>query len=123
MVMNNKTVALDTHIFIYYYEQNPQYFIKAEEILKKLQDNKSKAITSIVTLIELLSFPSLGEQKVKELQEHFLLTPNLAVFDVNQIIALDAARIRREYHFRISDSIQLATAKQAKVDLFITNDQ
>ena len=49
--------------------------------------------------------------------------PNLNIIDVDYKIALEAARIKREYKFRLPDSIQLATALIGKAQAFVTNDQ
>ena len=120
--MNNKLIAIDTNIFIYFLEKNPQFGPQTKLLFDQLSANKMHAITSIISLIELLSV-EISEDRVSMLKNRFLQLSNLQIFDVNQTVALDAARIRRKYHFRMSDSIQLATAEYAKVDMFITNDQ
>ncbi|MBI4078802.1 MAG: PIN domain-containing protein [Candidatus Levybacteria bacterium] len=120
-IKNLKRIALDSNIFIYNLEQNPQYVQFTDEIFKRLIANQLKAATNIVSLAEILSYPET-EKVVKEITEDFFSTPNVTVFEVNQQIAIEAARIRRRYRFRFPDAIQLATAKLAKAEAFITND-
>ena len=122
MVMKNKFIGLDTNVFIYFFENNPQFAPTCISIFNMLQDKRARAVTSILTLTELLSL-KMSEERVIQLQHEFLQLENLQVIAVDQILALEAARIRREYNFRISDCFQLATAKYAKVDIFVTNDR
>ena len=121
-IAKSNLVALDSNIFIYNLEENSEFVRFTDLIFKRLIANKLKAVTSIVSLTEILSFQKTSDV-VKQLTEDFLSTPNLEVFDVNQQIAIEAARIRREYGFRLPDAIQLSTAQKAKADVFITNDQ
>ncbi len=117
-----KQVALDTNVFIYHYYEYSQLTDLADVVFINLAENKLKAVTSLITLIELLSFKA-PEAEINELKNAFYSTPNLSVLAIEQDIAISAARIRREYKFRLPDSIQLATAVIGKVQAFITNDQ
>ena len=119
---NLKKVALDSNIFIYNLEQNSDYIKYTDDIFSRLISKKLRGITSIISLTEILSFPATENVEGKII-ESFLDTPNLKVFDVNLFIATEAARIRREYGFRLPDSIQLATAKLNKAQAFISNDE
>ena len=87
-----------------------------------LSTDKLKAVTSFITLTEILSVKA-SPAKIKELEKLFLDTPNLSTFEVNQEIAVNAAKIRRKYGFRLPDAIQLATAKLNKAKAFISNDE
>lgn len=117
---NIKLAGLDSNIFIYQFEDHPEFSQSTNIIFEKLARNKLKATTSIISLIEALSYPSPVEVRTN-IQESFKI-PNLTVFEINQSIALETARLRREYGFRLGDAIQLATAKISKAQAFITND-
>lgn len=121
-ITNNKLIGLDTNIFIYYFQQNPEFGELSKSIFENLALNRTRAITSIVTLIELLSLPSL-EKEMGTLKNLLLETPNLTICDLNQNIGVEAAEIRRRYKFRLPDAIQLATCLSLDADMFITNDQ
>lgn len=115
-------IGLDSNIFSYQFHKHPVFGPPAKEIFDALSLNKSQAITSIITLTEILSVKIL-HNKLKDLEIQFFDTPNLLILDVNHKIALEAAKIRRDYGFRLPDAIQLATAIQAKAKVFITNDE
>lgn len=121
-IAKNNLVALDSNIFIYNLEENPEFVKFTDLIFKRLILNKIKATTSIISLTEILSYQKTSNA-VKQLTEDFLSTPNLEVFDIDQQIAVEAARIRREYGFRLPDAIQLATALRSKAQAFISNDK
>ena len=95
---------------------------KTDLIFKFLEDRRVRAVTSIITIAELQAFRA-PEKVLQDIRESFLSTPNLITVDVNQEIALASAEIRREYKFALADSIQLATALDAKAQTFITNDK
>lgn len=117
-----QVVGIDTNIFIYYYEQHPQFGFSAKSIFALLVQNKTKAVTSVITLIELFSLQA-PLTNIDRLESFYLATPNLTTCEVSRTIAKKAAEIRRNYRFRLPDAIQLATAVLAKADIFITNDQ
>lgn len=117
-----KVIALDSNIFIYHFEDNPNFILKTEAIFNKLANKKLQTVTSIISLIETLSYPA-PERVLDKIEAEFFNFPNLTVYDVNREIGLEAARIRREYKIKLPDAIQLATAKLAGSKVFITNDQ
>lgn len=119
---NIDLVCLDTSLFIYFLEQNPKFYQTSEVYFSKLEKGTIKAVTTILSLTEILSYENLMIPEDKIIIE-FFATPNLIVVEVNQAIAVEAARIRREYKFKLADSIQLATAKCARARAFITNDE
>lgn len=114
-------ISLDTNIFIYYFQRNKHFGEKAKKVFETLTTGKNKAATSIITLTEILYLKS-SETEVDLLKHAFLQTPNLTIITVDQEIAIEAARIRRHYGFRLPDSMHLATALLNKADVFITND-
>ncbi len=123
--MNNfkfKVAALDTNIFIYYFEDNLLFAEKSEAIFDALAQGRLRAATSIITLSEILSASRFDKTAVKETRKQFLQVPNLEIYSVDEAIALKSAEIRRKYGFKLFDSIQLATALVSKAKVFITND-
>lgn len=80
--------------------------------------NKSSAVTSIITLVELLSFPSTGVE-ISFLNKLLLGIHNLKICDLDQNIGREASVIRRTYHYGMPDSIQLATCIIEKADLLL----
>ncbi len=116
-----KIVGLDSNIFIYQFEDNPDFIKFTDLIFKDLANNKKKAVTSIISVIEALSYPSLPNV-LESIEDAFQSFPNLKIFGIDNEIAKDTARIRREYKYRLPDAVQLATAIQGRAQAFITND-
>ena len=119
--MKNKILALDSNIFIYHFEENPSYIEYTSHIFNVLINGHSRGITSIISLIEALSYPS-PRSVLSKIEEKFKTLPNFTLYEVTEDIGLETSRIRREYGLRLPDSIQLATAFLKKADVFITND-
>lgn len=118
----SSVLALDTNIFIYFFQSDPRFGTAAREIFETLVSGKNKALTSIISLIEIMSL-SMGEKESDRLKSHFLETPNLSIYEVDQVVGVEAASIRRKYGFRAPDAIQLATAIVYGADVFVTNDK
>ena len=121
-IANLKLVGLDSNLFIYHFENNPDFATFTVKVFDRLSKGTLRAVTSIVSVMETLSYPA-PSAVVKNIQEAFETMPNLNIIDVDYKIALEAARIRREYKFRLPDSIQLATALIGKAQALVTNDQ
>ena len=119
--MKNKVLALDSNIFIYHFEANPLFTQYTTFIFNSIVNKSNTASTSIISLIETLSYPS-PQIILDQIEESFRTLPNFTIYNINQEIALQTARIRRAYKFRLPDSVQLATALTTKADIFITND-
>lgn len=115
------SVGLDTNIFSYHFHGHPQFGPLADIIFNALHKNQIKAFTSLITLTELLSI-KVPASKLKLFQYEFQQIPNLTVLDFNKEIALEAAKTRRKYGFRLPDAIQLSSAKLSKAKAFLTND-
>ena len=76
------------------------------------------------TLLEVLVKPLReGKTAIADQYRHILTNaPGIEIFDMNTAIAETAARLRATYNLKTPDSIQLATALEAKSDYFLTND-
>lgn len=121
-IKNLRHVALDTNVFIYNLEENPKFIEFTDVIFKALIADKLSAVTSIITLAEILSYPQSAAQTVK-IADDFFSAPNLKVLELNRKIATEAARIRRNYRFLLPDAIQIATAIESNAQTFITNNK
>jgi len=117
-----KLVGLDTNIFIYHYQKHPRYIANTRLLFTNLIEEKITAVTSVITLTELLSFKA-KEKEIERIRDAFFSTPHLTILPIEFEIAIKAAEIRRAYSYRLPDAIQLATAISEKADVFITNDR
>lgn len=120
-----KTIALDSMIFIYFFDQNERFVEHSERIIKLAERGKTIIVTSIMSLLESLSpFKYQDDTEAQyAITNFFYLTPSVHIIDVDREVAIEAARLRREHKsLRAPDAIQLATAIVHKAEIFITND-
>lgn len=119
-----RRISVDTNVFIYALEFNPKYAESAYEILKWVQSPGRSAVTSTLTLTELLTRPySLGQ--VDRAQGYYELLskyPHLEWIAPDLEIADLAARFRAQHRMRTPDAIQAATAVQSGAAGLISND-
>lgn len=118
---NFQSVGLDTNIFVYYFNRESSFYPQTEQLFRDIATLNLPIFTSVITLAELLSFKA-PQLMIDNLEQELLLVPKLTMVEVTHQVAKESARIRRDYKFRLSDAIQLATAKLNKTQVFISND-
>lgn len=95
-----KTVGLDTNIFVYYFQAHPEFGSKVKKWFEKIRTGELKAVTSIISRVELLSYKQPLDV-ISSLREQFESAPNLAVYDVDVVIAEKTAELRQKHGFRL----------------------
>lgn len=120
----HRRIALDTSIFIYHLEPNPKYLAYTDLIFSWIERPESKAITSTITMMELLVLPYRDgdEQQANDLYGLLSTYPNLDWIAPNLEIAELGARIRARHRLQTPDALQAATAEHAQATGLITND-
>lgn len=120
----HRRIALDTSIFIYHLEANPKYLAYTDPIFFWLERSESTAITSTITMTELLVLPYRegDEQRANDFYGLLSTYPNLDWVAPNLEIAELAARIRALHRLRTPDALQAATAAHSQATGLITND-
>lgn len=120
----HRWIALDTSIFIYQLEPNPKYLAYTDPIFSWLERSGSRAITSTITMTELLVLPYRegDEQRANDFYGLLSTYPNLDWIAPNLEIAELAARIRALHRLRTPDALQAATAAHSQATGLITND-
>lgn len=118
-------IALDTNVFIYFFEKNNRFFPKIEKIFQSIEDGKCRGISSIITLIEILTLPKKKNDYllVKEYSEILRHFPNFKFLEVDWEIANLASSLRAKYNLTTPDAIQIATALYYRADYFLTADK
>jgi hypothetical protein len=53
----HRTISLDTSVFIYFVERHPRYYDLCDAIFRSIEEKRIEAVTSTVTLIEILVQP------------------------------------------------------------------
>ena len=120
----HRWIALATSIFIYHLEANPKYLAYTDPIFSWLERSGSRAITSTITMTELLVLPYRegDEQRANDFYGLLSTYPNLDWIAPNLEIAELAARIRALHRLRTPDALQAATAAHSQATGLITND-
>ena len=107
-------IVLDTNILIYYFQGE-------REIIEKLDSQRAseqKFGISIITKIELLSYPKITSEEIKKINN---LLKEFRIFNVDEVIASKATEIRRKYRIPLADAIIAATAFFTKSPLVTRN--
>jgi predicted nucleic acid-binding protein len=117
-------IALDTSLFIYQLEANARYLELTHHLFAWLERLGHSAVTSTITMTELLVQPyrDSAESRVNDFYGLLSTYPNLQWIPPDLQIADIAARLRAEYRLRTPDALQAATAVHARVGAVVTND-
>jgi predicted nucleic acid-binding protein len=118
-------VALDTAAFIYLIEEHESFLPMVEPVFAAIDDRRLTAVTSALTLLEVLVVPLRhGDLALARRYEELLTRGRgLTLVDVSQAVLRDAAALRAATGMRAPDAIQVATALEAGCTAFITNDR
>ena len=120
-----KVIGLDTHIFIYFLENNARYGPLAQMTFNGVEKGKWQGITSTITLMEITVRPwQLGrESAAREYEAVLVHFPNLSVVDVDRNVARAAAQLRAKYNVSPPDALQVAASLSFGAKAFLTNDK
>ena len=119
-----RITGLDTAPIIYFIEEGT-YFDVVNLFFEALSKGKLKAVTSTITLLEVLVHPyRCGDKDLAEKYREILLySDNLSTFPVSNEVADKSAELRAKYRIRTPDAIQIATALHGEASTFLTNDK
>ena len=122
--LKGKIIGLDTMVFIYHFEENEIYSPLTFSIFESLEKGNFNAITSVLTLLEILVKPKRENNLILTERYRILFEtfPNLQVKTLDNNIADVASSLRANYNINTPDAIQVATSLEAQADIFITND-
>lgn len=120
----HRKIALDTSIFIYQLEANERYLPLTDCVFTWLERPGLRAVTSTITMTELLVQPyrESDEQQVDEFYGLLSTYPNLDWIAPNLEMADLAARLRAVHRLRTPDALQAATGLYAGATALISND-
>lgn len=120
----HRRIALDTSVFIYQLEANAKYLALADVVFAWLERAGHEAVTSTITMTELLvpSYRDRDEEMVDEFYALLSTFPNLRWIAPDLETADLAARLRALHRMRTPDALQAATALRTRATGFITND-
>ena len=125
IIEKHKVIGLDTAPFIYYIEDVAPFADLLEPVFGLLENHSLRAVTSTVTLAEILTKPFADKNFSLADEIKFTLKSfsSLSVASIDEKLAEAAALIRTRYTIRLADALQLAMAIQGDATLFLTNDK
>jgi predicted nucleic acid-binding protein len=105
-------------------EANSRYVSLTDDVFRWLEHADHSAVTSTITLTELLVLPyrNSNEQHVDEFYAILSTYPNLEWVPPSLQIADTAARLRAVHRLRTPDALQAATAVHSLATGLVTND-
>lgn len=111
-------------MFIYQLEENPRYVALSDLVFAWIEKTSSSAVTSSVTMTELLVQPYRDRDEDRADEFYALLStyPHLEWVALDLEIADMAARLRGLHGLRTPDAMQAATAIRSRATALITND-
>lgn len=114
----------DTMLFVYWMEDHPEYARRVHELRSSMGRRRDVLCTSALALGELLVKPNkLKKTDLASAIRDFFQSSEVEVLPFDAQTAEIYSRIRAENNVSPADAIHLASAVQASVDLFLTNDR
>jgi predicted nucleic acid-binding protein len=112
---NGDKIAIDSNIFIYWLERNPEFYKASTNIIMQVYSGDKIASCSTLVLTEVHSGVSQAIEAVSGL-------PNLQLVPVNEGVAESAGSLRYKYGLKTVDAIHVASAIYSGASTLITND-
>jgi predicted nucleic acid-binding protein len=119
-------VAIDTACFIYLIEEHVTYLQRVEPLFAAVAGGRLEAVTSTLTLLEVLVVPFRnGDRALAERYESILTrSRGLRLVDLDRAQLRAAAQLRASHpSLRTPDALQMAAALSARCTSLVTNDR
>jgi predicted nucleic acid-binding protein len=111
-------------LFIYWLEDHPQHAARMNQIHERMQERRDTLCTSVFTVGEVLTgIYRRGATDVASQVRAAFHSPQIELISFTADTADRYAKIRSGQRVSPADAIHLASAAQAGVDLFLTNDR
>jgi len=117
-------VALDTQAFIYFIEEHPRYLPVVEPVFEAIEGERLQAVTSAVTLLEVLVIPYRENDPTLAASYEGILTRSrgLRMVELSASLLRAAAQLRAATSMKTPDALQVAAALTAGCSALVTND-
>ena len=117
-------ICIDTAPFIYFIEKDPKYLDILRPIFAEIDAGKIDALTSTITLLEVLVLPfkTKNESLAEKYREILLYAEGLTTFEIFHEVSELSSKLRAKYSIRTPDAIQIAVGIIYGADTFLTND-
>lgn len=114
----------DTMLFIYLLEDHAVYAPRVRQLLERAYKRRDALYTSYLALGEIMAGAEKSPQPQKSLEIHEAIREmgfSFLPFDGGAVAPF--SRLRSKEKLKIADSIHLACAASAGIDLFLTGDR
>lgn len=117
-------ICIDTAPFIYFIERHPKYLNVVRPVFIKIDAGEIEAITSTITLLEVLVHPlrTNNETLAQRYRDILLHSEGLTAFEILHEISEKSSKLRAKYSIRTPDAIQIAVGIIYGATKFLTND-
>lgn len=117
-------VCIDTAPFIYFIEKNIKYHGLLRPVFAGIDSGRIIALTSTITLLEVLVLPLRIKNKdlAERYRELLLYADGLTTYEILHEVSDMASKLRAKYSIRTPDAIQIAVGLIYGADVFLTND-
>ena len=122
--VKGQRICIDTAPIIYFIERHVKYRDVIRPVFVEIDSGNIEAITSTITLLEVLVHPLwTGDEVLAEKYRDILLSSKgLTTFEIFHEVSEMASRLRAKYSIRTPDAIQIAVGIQYGARNFLTND-
>lgn len=119
------SVAIDTAIFIYFIEENPQFLPAILPLFQEVDRGKRDLVTSALTLLEVLVVSYRAGNRFLAERYEALLTRSrgIRLVEVSHDQLRAAAQLRAATNVKTPDALQLVAAIGGGCTTFLTNDR
>ena len=123
--LDDGPVALDTAPFIYFLEEHPGFLPVVEPLFREIDALRREAVTSSLTLLEVLVVPYRAGNLELVRRYETLLTRSrgIRLAEIDRGHLHGAALLRARHRIRAPDALQIAAALIAGCKTFVTNDR
>ncbi len=120
-----RLVYLDANIFIYALEGYSQVDVAIRALLTRVDTGQIPAVTSELTLAELLVRPMREGDEVRQARCREMISPRagFSVVPVSRDVLIEAARLRAGSTLKLPDAIHAGTARMCACAFYLTNDR
>jgi predicted nucleic acid-binding protein len=119
-----KLLFLDTAPVIYYLEGHQTFSPSIRSIFDRVIDGDLRVVSSPITLAECSSISYILKQpELKQDLADVLALNRHGIFRItDEVVLIEAVKMRVKYGLKLADAIQVATAIVCNCDGFLTND-
>ena len=118
-----KKIAFDTNVFISVFAMEPLGAKVVPIIDAVANKGTNEIITSVLAFSECAVKPyKEGNWTALDQVKLMFQMPHLTAYDMDEVVAEEAARLRATYSFKMPDAIIIATGIIHGADVLLTND-